>query len=88
MRNILTFDSTYILNPIRKIYIFLVEKLLEVEKVENKSLVLTRLDKNNIFMNHRRNFSSFNIGIDYDQVDSLSVEFYRYFKNLELQLIR
>ena len=83
MRNILTFDSTYILNPIRKIYIFLVEKLLEVEKVENKSLVLTRLDKNNVFMNHRRNFSSFNIGIDYDQVDSLSVEFYRYFKNLE-----
>ena len=61
----------------RKIYIGLVNKILNNGNTKNK-LVLYRLDKENIFINDNRNITGMTIGLHKDKVELLSIEFYRY----------
>ena len=77
MTKILAFDSMYIVNPIRNLYIGLIDKLLNEKKTKNNSLILYRLDKNNIFINDRRNISGSNIGANKDYIDTLAIKFYK-----------
>ena len=50
MNNILSFDSTFLVNPIRKYYLFKIKKLLNQVKPSKNRLILYRLDKENIFL--------------------------------------
>ena len=78
MTNILSFDSIHIVNPVRKYYLAIVSKLLNRKVHANDTLVLYRLDKDNILIRDKRNLSGAPIGFHAAGIDALSLEFYRY----------
>ena len=78
MTNILSFDSIYIVNPLRKYYLSIVDKLLNIRVHAKNRLVLYRLDKDNIFIRDKRDLSGMPIGFHAADIDALSLEFYRY----------
>ena len=78
MTRILAFDSMYMANPIRMFYTALINKLLNGKKNNKSRLVLYRLDQNNVFIREKRNLSGMEIGVHKDQIDLMSIEFYRY----------
>tara|TARA_B110000305_G_C19436097_1_gene639053 strand:+ start:272 stop:2062 length:1791 start_codon:yes stop_codon:yes gene_type:complete len=78
MTNILSFDSIHIVNPLRKYYLSVVDKLLNSSAHTKTRLVLYRLDKDNIFIRDKRDLSGMPIGFRAADVDALSLEFYRY----------
>ncbi len=78
MNKILAFDSIYIVNPIRKIYMGLIKKLLNRKETTGSRLVLYRLDQDNILLRDERNISGMAIGSHKDHIDLMSIKFYRY----------
>ncbi|MEL0227437.1 MAG: hypothetical protein VW947_03010 [Gammaproteobacteria bacterium] len=80
MINILSFDSIYILSPIRKFYLFLIKRLFLKNSSSNK-LIIYRLDKENIFIRNNNNLSGSVIGINQDQIDALSIRFYHFLES-------
>ena len=63
MNNILSFDSNFIVNPIRNYYLSKIKKLLKQDKLTKNKLILYRLDKENIFIRDKANLSGTSIGI-------------------------
>ena len=80
MINILSFDSIYILSPIRKFYLFLIKRFFVKYSSSNK-LVIYRLDKENIYIRNNNNLSGSVIGINQDQIDVLSIKFYHFLES-------
>lgn len=78
MTKILAFDSMYIANPFRKAYTALIRKLLNDNETNTRSLILYRLDQDNVFIRDRRNVSGISIGVHQEKVDAKSIQFYRY----------
>ena len=78
MNNILSFDSIFIVNPIRNYYLSKIKKLLKQDKLTKNKLILYRLDKENIFIRDKANLSGTSIGISMANIDALSLKFYRY----------
>jgi hypothetical protein len=75
---ILSFDSVYMLLPIRKLYLKLISILSQRLKSSKNRLILYRLDKDNFFLTDKRNISSESIGVSNELIESMSVKFYRY----------
>ena len=78
MNNILSFDSIFIVNPIRKYYLSKIKKLLKQDQLTKNKLILYRLDKENIFIRDKANLSGTSLGISMANIDALSLKFYRY----------
>ena len=83
MTKILAFDSMYIANPIRNIYIALVGKILNRKNLKKNTIVLYRLDRDNAFLRDKRNINGMAIGAHKDSIDALSIEFYKYLQKFE-----
>ena len=80
MNKILAFDSIYILNPLRKIYIGLIKKLLNRKDTTSSCLILYRLDHDNILLRDERNISGMSTGVHKHHIDAMSIKFYRHLK--------
>ena len=78
MNKILAFDSIYIVNPVRKIYMVLIGKLLNKKDDLSSRLILYRLDRDNVFIRYKQNISGMSVGAHKDQIDALSIRFYQY----------
>ncbi len=78
MNKILAFDSIYIVNPLRKIYMALIKKLLNRKETKSSRLVLYRLDHENILLRDKRNISGMAVGVHKHHIDAMSIKFYRY----------
>jgi len=72
----------FIVNPIRKLYILIIKKILNGKSSSNNRLILYRLDKDNIFLTDKRNISGETVGAAYNTIDSMSIKFYRYIEKL------
>ena len=81
MTSILSFDSIYLANPLRKFYLISIRKLLEKTDPNKNRLVLYRLDKENFFIREKRNLSGIATGKDATNIDALSLKFYRHLEN-------
>jgi len=81
MTKILAFDSMYLVNPIRKLYMALIKKMLEGKKSSNNRLVLYRLDRDNVLIREQQNISGTAVGLHNDEIDALSIKFYQYLGN-------
>lgn len=79
MTKILAFDSMYMLSPLRKLYITLIKKISNEEKNSNNRLVLYRLDHDNLLIREDQNISGMSVGLHKDEIDALSIKFYKYF---------
>ena len=78
MTNILCFDSIHIIKPLRIIYLRIIQRLLEVTNTPEKRLILYRLDIENLFIRDDRNISGIPISVNAENIDALSIKFYRY----------
>ena len=78
MTNILCFDSIHIIKPLRIIYLRIIQRLLEVTNTPEKRLILYRLDIENLFIRDDRNISGIPITVNAENIDALSIKFYRY----------
>lgn len=76
MNNILSFDSMFLINPLRRYYLALIRQLLNKKESNKNKIILYRLDKNNIFIRDKRNLSGMSIGQNAANIDSLSYQFY------------
>tara|TARA_Y200000002_G_scaffold382956_1_gene402236 strand:- start:1901 stop:3673 length:1773 start_codon:yes stop_codon:yes gene_type:complete len=83
MTKILSFDSVFIVNPIRKIYTAAISKILNGKISKNTRLILYRLDKDNVFLTDESNITGVTVGATYDSIDSMSIKFYRYIEKSE-----
>lgn len=85
MNNIklLSFDSIHMLSLIRSIYLLVIKRLLCRKSNEISALILFRLDKKNIFLTNSRNHSGDQVGLNQEQMDALSIKFYRYLSNFD-----
>ena len=79
MTNLLAFDSLHIIKPLRLIYLFVLRRKLNSEK--KNTLILYRLDQDNVFLRHKRNLSGLSLGIHQNRMDALSLKFYRYLEH-------
>ena len=77
MNKILAFDSMYFVKPIRKVYMALIGRILN-EKSTRSRLVLYRLDHDNVLIRDERNVSATAIGAKKNNIDAMSIKFYRY----------
>ena len=78
MTKILAFDSVYLVNPIRSIYLGLINRILNKKDSKSETLILYRLDKENKFLNDKRNASGIIVGDNQSHIDAMSIKFYRY----------
>ena len=83
MTKILAFDSTYIVNPIRFLYLALIKKIFRQKDNTCNRLVLYRLDKNNVFLENDENISGGEVKFHQSQIDALGLKFYRHIENSE-----
>ena len=81
MNKILSFDSVYLINPIRKVYVAVIERILNSKDTSLDSLVLYRLDQDNVLIRNKRNISGTAIGIHKDQLDAMSIKFYNHLED-------
>lgn len=79
MTNLLAFDSLHIIKPLRLIYLFVLRRKLNSKK--KNTLILYRLDQDNVFLRHKRNLSGLSLGIHQNRIDALSLKFYRYLEH-------
>ena len=82
MIKVLALDSSYMISPVRKLYIALIGRMLNAKNTNDNSLILYRLDQNNIFIRNEGNISGNTIGVHKDDIEALSIEFYRYLEEL------
>ena len=80
MINILSFDSVYMLSPIRKFYLFSIKRFF-LQYSSSNQLIIYRLDKENIFIRNNNNLSGSVIGINQEQIDALSIRFYHFLES-------
>ena len=78
MNKILAFDSMYIVNPLRKVYMVLIGKILNGKETTNSRLVLYRLDQDNVLIRDESNISGMAIGAHQDHIEAMSIKFYQY----------
>ena len=78
MTKILAYDSMYMLSPLRKVYMALINQILNRKKVKSSQLILYRLDHDNILLRDKRNVSGMEIGVHKDKIDATSIKFYQY----------
>ncbi len=83
MNKILAFDSLHIVNPLRKIYMGFVIRLLNKKESKNIRLILYRLDKDNLLIRDERNVSGISIGAHQEYIDAMSIKFYQYLEMSE-----
>ncbi|MDC0509689.1 hypothetical protein OAO31_05300 [Gammaproteobacteria bacterium] len=81
MNNILSFDSVFIVNPLRKIYILIVKKILDRKESGRHQLILYRLDQENILIRDPSNISGMATGLHQHHIDAMSINFYKYLEN-------
>ena len=81
MNKILSFDSVYLINPLRKVYVAVIERILNSKDTSLDSLVLYRLDQDNVLIRNKRNISGTAIGIHKDKLDAMSIKFYNHLEN-------
>ena len=81
MIKILSFDSIFIVNPIRKIYLILLNLIINKKHTSEDKLLLYRLDKENVFLTDQRNISGIDIGFDQDHIDLMTIKFYRFLES-------
>lgn len=68
----------YMVTPLRKLYMALIRKMLNGKKTPNNSLVLYRLDRDNVLIREEQNISGMAIGHHKDNIDAMSIKFYQY----------
>ena len=78
MTNILSFDSLYIVQPLRRLYLAVIRVLSNFQSSDQVRIILYRLDQDNILLRDARSLSGLTIGINQNKIDALSFEFYRY----------
>ena len=78
MTNILSFDSLYIVQPLRRLYLAVIRVLSNSQSSDQVRIILYRLDQDNILLRDARSLSGLTIGINQNKIDALSLEFYRY----------
>jgi len=85
MAKILAFDSMYIANPVRKIYVTLVRNILNKKNLKKSTVVLYRLDKNNVLIRDKRNITGMSIEVHKDRINAMSIEFYQHLQKFRCQ---
>ena len=83
MNKILAFDSLYIVNPLRNIYMGFISRLLNEKESEHIRLILYRLDQDNLLIRDERNVSGISIGAHQEDIDAMSIKFYQYLERSE-----
>ena len=83
MANILSFDSLFIVKPLRKIYINFISFLSSSHKQSGIKVILYRLDQDNLLLRKDGNLSGISIGIQQSKIDALSIEFYKHLTQSE-----
>lgn len=78
MTKILAFDSMYMLSALRRPYIALIRKTLNVQRNSKNRLILYRLDHENLLIREDQNISGMAVGVHKDKIDALSIKFYRH----------
>ena len=78
MINILSFDSIYMLSPIRKVYLILLKKTFSSNSTYKRRLILYRLDKENIYLRDTKNLSGISVGVHQDKIYASIIKFYHY----------
>ena len=78
MANILSFDSLFIVKPLRKLYINFVSFLSSSHNQSGIKVILYRLDQDNLLLRKDGNLSGISIGIQQSKIDALSIEFYKH----------
>ena len=81
MTKLLAFDSLYMVSPLRKLYMKLIKKTFNRKKISNNTLVLYRLDQDNVLLREKHNISGMAIERHKDYIEALSIEFYEYLRN-------
>jgi len=81
MIKILAFDSIFIIYPLRKIYLILLNLIVNKKQTTRDRLLLYRLDKENIFLTDKRNISGMTIGFDKKHINLMTVKFYRFLES-------
>ena len=81
MVNIISFDSIYMLSPIRKVYLSLLRNLVSYEETSKRKIILYRLDKENIFLRDIKSLSGTSVGVNQEQLDASSIKFYHFLEN-------
>ena len=84
MTKILAFDSVYMVSPLRKLYMKLIERIFNRKKISNNILVLYRLDRDNVLIREKQNISGMSIELHKDHIEALSIEFYEYLRNADI----
>jgi hypothetical protein len=85
MARILAFDSMYIVNPVRRVYVALVGNILNKKNLKKSTVVLYRLDPNNAFISDNRNISGISLEAQRDHIDAMSMKFYQYLEKFGCQ---
>ena len=83
MANILSFDSLFIVKPLRKIYINFISFLSSSHNQSGIKVILYRLDQDNLLLRKDGNLSGISIGIQQSKIDALSIEFYKHLTQSE-----
>jgi len=81
MNKILSFDSVFIVNPLRKVYVSIIKKILDGKGSSPNQLILYRLDQENIFIRDPRNISGMSTGLHQHHIDAMSIKFYKYLES-------
>ena len=81
MNKILSFDSMFIVNPLRKVYVSIIKKIIDGKGSSPNQLILYRLDQENIFIRDPRNISGMSTGLHQHHIDAMSIKFYKYLEN-------
>ena len=81
MIKILSFDSIFIINPLRKIYLIILNLIINKKQTSKDRLLLYRLDKENVFLTDKRNISGIDIGFDQNHIDLMTIKFYRFLES-------
>ena len=78
MIKILAFDSMYMVTPLKNLYVALIRRILHGKRTSNSSLVLYRLDEDNVLIREDQNASGISTGLRADNIDAMSFKFYQH----------
>ena len=65
--------------PLRNLYVALIRRILHGKRTSNSSLVLYRLDEDNVLIREDQNASGISTGLRADNIDAMSFKFYQHF---------
>ena len=81
MTKILAFDSMFLVNPFRKVYMAVVKRMLNQQDPTNSRLILYRLDQDNLLLRDKRNISGMSIEMHQEHIDAMAIKFYIHLKD-------